>query len=84
MTNGGITALVAIVTQLRRSATMRAARCTARTSRWQIRTFWWYRSWMALAGLCAITVLLFPLAVAIWKDFGHCGCCIVSSRVGYT
>ena len=34
--------------------------------RWQIRTFWFAFAWAAAGALLAITVILLPLAFAIW------------------
>ncbi|WP_423195833.1 MULTISPECIES: DUF4870 family protein [unclassified Cupriavidus] len=63
---GGITALIAIVINYVKRDDARGTLYGSHFT-WQIRTFWWYLAWMALGGLCAITVLLFPLAVAIWS-----------------
>lgn len=33
---------------------------------WQIRSFWWYLAWMVIGGVCAATLIGFPLAIVIW------------------
>lgn len=33
---------------------------------WMIRSFWWYVVWMTVGGVLAITVIGFPLALAVW------------------
>lgn len=33
---------------------------------WQIRTFWFTMLWAAIGGVLFITILLIPLAIAIW------------------
>ncbi|QET03475.1 MULTISPECIES: DUF4870 family protein [Cupriavidus] len=63
---GGVTALIAIVINyVKRDDTH--GTLYASHFAWQIRTFWWYLGWMALSGVFAITVLLFPLAIAMWS-----------------
>ena len=37
---------------------------------WQIRTFWYALLWLAVGGVLFATVLLFPIAVALWFATG--------------
>ena len=37
---------------------------------WQIRTFWYALLWLAVGGVLFATVLLFPVAVALWFATG--------------
>ncbi|MDF3833707.1 hypothetical protein P3W85_12220 [Cupriavidus basilensis] len=62
---GGITALVAIVVgYVKRDdaqGTLYASHFT-----WQIRSFWWSVAWAVLGGALFATMILIPLAFAVW------------------
>lgn len=62
---GGVTALIAIILNYVKRDD---ARDTPYAShfRWQIRSFWWAVAWTVLGGLLAATVILMPLAFAVW------------------
>jgi len=63
---GGITALIAIVVDYVKrdeaQGTLYASHIT-----WQIRSFWWTIAWTVLGWLLFITVILVPLAIALWS-----------------
>ncbi|CAJ94475.1 hypothetical protein E6A55_17385 [Cupriavidus necator H16] len=62
---GGITALIAIVIDYVKRDDARGSLYASHFA-WQIRSFWWSVVWGVLGGVLFATVVLMPLAFAVW------------------
>ncbi|GLC93649.1 membrane protein [Cupriavidus sp. TA19] len=62
---GGITALIAIVIDYVKRDDARGSLYASHFA-WQIRSFWWSVVWAVLGGVLFATVVLMPLAFAVW------------------
>ncbi|KAI3605101.1 putative transmembrane protein [Cupriavidus necator H850] len=62
---GGITALIAIVIDYVKRDDARGSLYASHFA-WQIRSFWWSVVWGVLGGVLFATVVLIPLAFAVW------------------
>jgi uncharacterized membrane protein len=62
---GGITALIAIVVDYVKRDDARGSLYASHFA-WQIRSFWWSVAWGVLGGVLFATVVLMPLAFAVW------------------
>ncbi|SPC11194.1 conserved membrane hypothetical protein [Cupriavidus taiwanensis] len=62
---GGITALIAIVIDYVKRDDGRGSLYASHFA-WQIRSFWWSVVWGVLGGVLFATVVLMPLAFAVW------------------
>ncbi|WP_432258476.1 DUF4870 family protein [Cupriavidus sp. TMH.W2] len=62
---GGITALIAIVIDYVKRDDARGSLYASHFT-WQIRSFWWSVVWGVLGGVLFATVVLMPLAFAVW------------------
>ncbi|WP_354683367.1 hypothetical protein [Cupriavidus necator] len=62
---GGITALIAIVIDYVKRDDARGSLYASHFA-WQIRSFWWSVVWGVLGGILFATVVLMPLAFAVW------------------
>ena len=62
---GGITALIAIVVDYVKRDDARGSLYASHFA-WQIRSFWWSVVWGVLGGVLFATVVLMPLAFAVW------------------
>ncbi|WP_059415973.1 DUF4870 family protein [Cupriavidus basilensis] len=63
---GGVTALIAIIVgYVKRDDTQ--GTLYASHFAWQIRSFWWSVGWAVLGGVLFATVILIPLAFALWS-----------------
>ncbi|RWA54142.1 hypothetical protein AU476_11415 [Cupriavidus sp. UYMSc13B] len=62
---GGVTALIAIVIDYVKRDDARGSLYASHFA-WQIRSFWWSVVWGVLGGVLFATVVLMPLAFAVW------------------
>ncbi|WP_420994426.1 DUF4870 family protein [Cupriavidus sp. 30B13] len=63
---GGVTALIAIIVGYVKRDDTRGTLYASHFA-WQIRSFWWSVGWAVLGGVLFATVILIPLAFALWS-----------------
>jgi len=62
---GGVTALIAIIVDYVKRDDARGTLYASHFA-WQIRSFWWSVAWAVLGGALFVSVVLIPLAFAVW------------------
>ena len=62
---GGVTALIAIIVDYVKRDDARGTLYASHFA-WQIRSFWWSVAWGVLGGVFFVSVVLIPLAFAVW------------------
>ncbi|CAG2155081.1 DUF4870 family protein [Cupriavidus numazuensis] len=62
---GGVTALIAIIVDYVKRDDARGTLYASHFA-WQIRSFWWSVAWGILGGVFFVSVVLIPLAFAVW------------------